>query len=55
MKNHTGEISIPSKNIEWKRKERVKYYFVLFGNRLLHTHKPSFGNYDFEIYTPSFE
>ncbi len=29
------------------------YYFVLIGNRLLHTNRPSFGGYELEVYTPS--
>lgn len=31
-----------------------RYYFVLFGNRLLHSDKPYFGGNKLEVYTPSF-
>jgi hypothetical protein len=30
-----------------------RYYFVLFGNRLLHSDKPYFGGNELEVYTPS--
>ena len=31
-----------------------RYYFVLFGNRLLHSDKPYFGGNKLEVYVPSF-
>jgi hypothetical protein len=31
-----------------------RYYFVLIGNRLLHSDKPYFGSQELEVYTPSF-
>jgi hypothetical protein len=30
-----------------------RYYFVLFGDRLLHSDKPYFGGNELEVYTPS--
>lgn len=29
-------------------------YWVLIGRKILHTDKPSFGGYDFEVYEPKF-
>lgn len=31
-----------------------RYYFVLFGSRLLHSDKPYFGGNELEVYIPSF-
>ncbi len=30
-----------------------RYYFVLFGRKLLHSDKPCFGGFELEVYTPS--
>lgn len=43
---------IGGENIRFKNQ---KYYFVLIGNKLFHTHKPEFGGQQFEVYTPTFE
>ena len=36
-----------------KEYKNEKYYFILIGNRLLHSDKPYIGEYELEVYTPS--
>lgn len=39
---------IGGENIKFKNQ---KFYFVLIGDRLFHTHRPEFGGQQFEVYT----
>lgn len=32
----------------------VKTYFILIGERILHSHLPKFGKYEFRVYRPNF-
>lgn len=45
-------IILPSSNSR-ELYSNEKYYFVLFGDRLLHTDRPFFGGFELEVYTPS--
>ena len=48
MKKPLINSFIGGENIRFKNQN---FYFVLFNDRLLHTDKPEFGGYKFEVYT----
>jgi hypothetical protein len=50
MSNQKG-IESPKYSTEYKL---PKYFFVVLGDKLLHTHHPTFGGFDLRIYKPTF-